>query len=282
MKRGSSKKPKVVFPNADANVSSLSDDENIVLNLKVTPLHTAPSTLSPDAYDDHDSFLSKPLDLETDSQSHPVPSEPINLLQSVPDTTNRVVELLKDFEEKNKQNEWPSTTSIHCYWCCQKFPSVPFGIPVKYNGNKFHVYGCFCSLECAAAYNLKNYDSIDEMWERYMLINMLSRRIGHKDQVIPAPSRLALKEFGGYMDINEFRRFTDSKKLISVNFPPMMTLTQQIEEINGSDLTNDYKYIPIDTDRINKYKEKIKLKRSKPIANYKNTLDHTMNLKITS
>jgi hypothetical protein len=280
MKRGSSKKPKVVFPNSDTNVSSLSDDENIVLNLKVTPLNMTNSFISPDAYDDHDSFLSKPLDIENDLNA-PAPESATHHLPHV-DSTNRVVELLKDFEEKNKQNEWPSTTSIHCYWCCQKFPTVPFGIPVKYNSNKFHVYGCFCSLECAAAYNLKNYDSIDEMWERYMLINMLSRRIGCKDQVIPAPSRLALKEFGGYMDIDEFRKFTDSKKLISVNFPPMMTLTQQIEEINGSDLTNDYKYIPIDTDRINKYKEKIKLKRAKPIANYKNTLDHTMNLKITT
>lgn len=281
MKRGTPKKPKVVFPSTNANISSLSDDENIVLNLKVTPTNTTlSSTVSPDAYDDHDSFLSKPLDLENDPPHNPPHTESTH--QSTPDvSTNRVVELLKDFEEKNKQNEWPSTTSIHCYWCCQKFPTVPFGIPVKYSSNMFHVYGCFCSLECAAAYNLKNYDSIDEMWERYMLINMLSRRIGHRTQVIPAPSRLALKEFGGYMDIEEFRRFTDTKKLISVNFPPMMTLTQQIEEINGSDLTNDYKYIPIDTDRINKYKEKIKLKRTKPIANYKNTLDHTMNLKIT-
>ena len=277
MKRGTTKKPKVVFPNTDANfrVSSLSDDENIVLNLKITP-PTTYADIAPDAYDDHDSFLSKPLDLIDAVSAHN------EYQQSLTSHTNRVVELLKDFEEKNKQNEWPATTSIHCYWCCQKFSTVPFGIPVKYSANKFHVYGCFCSLECAAAYNLKNYDSIDEMWERYMLINMLSRRIGHKEQVVPAPSKLSLKEFGGYMEIDEFRRFTESKKIICVNFPPMMTLTQQVEEINGSDLTNDYKYIPIDTERINKYKEKIKLKRTKPIANYRNTLDHTMNLKITS
>ena len=60
----------------------------------------------------------------------------------------------------------------------------------------------------------------------------------------------------------------------------MMTLTQQIEEINESDINSEFKYIPLDTDRINKYKEKIKLKRTKPITEFKNTLDHAMNLKI--
>ena len=187
---------------------------------------------------------------------------------------------LKDFEEKNKQNEWPSSTSIHCYWCCHKFNNVPYGIPVKHLDGKFHVFGCFCSLECAAAYNMKNYDSVDEMWERYMLINMLSRNLNHKSIVKPAPSKLSLKVFGGHMDIDEFRSYCTTSKVINVNFPPMMTLTQQIEEINEGDLSNDLKYIPIDTDRINKYKEKMKLKRSKPITNFKNTLDHAMNLKI--
>ena len=54
---------------------------------------------------------------------------------------------------------------------------------------------------------------------------------------------------------------------------------QQIEEINESDIMNEHKYIPVDTDRINKYKERLFLKRSKPINAHETTLDHTMNLK---
>lgn len=194
----------------------------------------------------------------------------------------KIVHLLKDFEEKNKQNEWPMTTSIACYWCCHQFNNAPFGIPVKYNKDKFFVYGCFCSLECASSYNFEDKSHVEEMWERYSLINFLSRTIGCKKVVKPAPSRLCLKLFGGQMNIDEFRSYTNTNKLVSVNFPPMMTIVQQLEEINESDINSDFKYIPIDTERIKKYKDELKLKRMKPINNYKNTLDHAMNLKIVS
>jgi hypothetical protein len=190
-----------------------------------------------------------------------------------------VVELLKDFEEKNKNNEWPQSTSIHCYWCCHKFEGAPFGIPLKYVNAKFHVYGCFCSLECAAAYNFDAKDSHDEIWERNNLLNFIGQKIGYGRRIKPAPSRLSLNMFGGHLSIKEFRDYCGTSKLININFPPMMTLTQQIEEINESDISNDFKYIPVDTDRINKYKEKIYLKRTKPINALENTLDHAMNLK---
>ena len=192
----------------------------------------------------------------------------------------KVIKLLREFEEKNKNNEWPNTTSISCYWCCHGFNNTPFGLPINYCDDRFKVYGCFCSLECASAYNFHTKDNSDEVWERNNYINMLSRKIGYKKLVKPAPNRLVLKTFGGYMSIEEFRRFCDSTKLVNINFPPMLTLTQQIEEINEADINSEYKYIPIDNERINKYKERIKLKRNKPITDFKNTLDHAMNLKI--
>jgi hypothetical protein len=190
----------------------------------------------------------------------------------------KVIELLKDFEEKNKNNEWPQSTSIHCYWCCHHFATVPFGIPLKYVNNKFQVVGCFCSLECAAAHNFDSNDSQDEIWERYNLINLIGKRIG-QNVVKCAPTRLALTIFGGHLSIEEFRNYCKTSKIININFPPMRTLTQQIEELNETDVNNDFKYIPVDTERINRYKEKISLRRSKPVNVFQNTLDHAMNLK---
>ena len=216
----------------------------------------------------------------------------------------RVVELLKDFEMKSRASEWPSSTSICCYWCCHTFKNPPFGIPVKYmegtssDIGTFHVFGCFCSLECAAAYNFDaSADSIDEKWERYSLINFLSRSLDARadsavgdspaDQshtkVKLAPNRLALEMFGGHMTIDEFRSSAASSKIVNINFPPMATLTQQVEELNDSDVRSEYRYIPLDIDRINRYKEKIILKRSKPTtASKKNTLDSLMNLRFTA
>lgn len=193
----------------------------------------------------------------------------------------RKVRLLMEFEEKSKINEWPANTSVHCYWCCHRFDSVPFGVPIKFSNGKFHVVGCFCGLSCAAAYNFAHGASYDEIWERYSLINMLAVQTGSGTSgvVKPAPDRLSLTMFGGHLSIDEFRRFPSTHKTTVLNFPPMMTMTQQIEEINDCDIRMTYRYIPLDHERVNRYQEKIKLKRSKPLINFKNTLDHSMNLK---
>lgn len=283
------RKPKAVFNGFD-NVNDVfhsnSDDENIIMKLKVfnevdESVHSQlddESNLFPDAYNEvpTNTYESKPCEIDYVNHSSKHDSSSTHYAGL------KVIDLLKDFEEKNKNNEWPQTTSIACYWCCHKFDTPPFGIPVKFADEKFHVFGCFCSLECAAAYNLASKESIDEVWERHNLINLLSKRIGYKNIVKPAPNRLALQMFGGHLTIEEYRSYCHTSKIININFPPMMTMTQQIEEVNESDINNDYKYIPIDTDRINKYKEKIKLKRTKPITSFENTLDHAMNLKFNS
>jgi hypothetical protein len=193
-----------------------------------------------------------------------------------------VVNLLKDFENKNEQDEWPSCTSIACYWCCHAFNGPPLGIPVKVQEGRYYVVGCFCSLECAAKFNFEDPSvSTDDMFERYTLINTLGSELlgGGGGTVRPAPPRLALTMFGGQMSIDEFRAPFDNK-FVDVNFPPMTALTLQIEEINQSDVMYDFKYIPIDNERISSYKERMKLRRAKPIVDHKNTLDFSMKLRV--
>ena len=282
-KRG--RKPKAVYAACDAGTSSvqmnsLSDDENIIVRLSVNePEPDAEPEIDggehPYAYnrDEYKNIYIQPADIQTLKEEPAVVAD---------DTTHlKIVSLLKDFEEKNKNKEWPSNTSICCYWCCHKFDNAPVGIPVILQKDVFHVFGCFCSLQCAAAYNFSSTNNIDEMWERYNLINMLSRRLNGDTQVRPAPDRLALKMFGGYMEIDQFRKYTESHKIININFPPMSSITQQIEEINEYELNNDYRYIPLDHDRINKIKEQMIVKRIKPII-HKNSLETSMNLKMSS
>lgn len=271
-KRG--RKPKYVYSTEDivaSNQVSLSDDENVIVRLNV-PSGELEETMN--KYNDE-----HPYAYNRDEYSNISNITYENNCQSEEVTDLKVVSLLKDFEEKNKINEWPSNTSISCYWCCHKFDNPPFGIPVNYTGEKFDVFGCFCSLECAASYNFKMQDSIDEMWERHNLINMLYRKLNVGKIVKPAPDKLALKMFGGYMDIDEFRSYFRSNKVININFPPMTSLTQQIEEINEYEVNNDFKYIPLDQDRVEKYKAKILVKRTKPLNINKNSLESSMNLK---
>lgn len=282
-KRG--RKPKYVYSTQDVVSSqqvSLSDDENIIVKLNINDDMFLKSEdcryedEHPYAYNrDEYCNLSNFGECDKVGMAFDIPK-----VEQSPEMTRKVVSLLKDFEEKNKINEWPTNTSICCYWCCHKFDNAPFGIPVNFSKNNFDVFGCFCSLECAAAYNFKMQENVDEMWERYNLINLLHRRLELDGKIVkPAPDRLALKMFGGHLDIDEFRQFFKSNKLVNVNFPPMSSLTQQIEEVNEYELNNDYKYIPIDTERIDKYKAKMMFKRNKPLVNTKNSIESIMNLK---
>lgn len=282
------RKPKTIYntysvgdTNVVPNIPSLSDDENIIVRLNVNPsecdVNDAPKfedEQHPYAYnrDEYRDILS----LSSFDQQ---PSEE-NIVIPIVDKSHKVVNILKEFE-KNKNKEWPSNTSISCYWCCHKFENAPYGIPITYQNSTFYVFGCFCSLECAAAHNFNTTNNLDDMWERYNLINLLSRKIQHMSRVRPAPDRLALKIFGGYMEIDQFRRFAAGSKLVNINFPPMSSISQQIEEINEYELNSDYKYIPLDHDRINKIKEQMVIKRVKPLINNKNSLESSMNLKVS-
>ncbi|KAG1667142.1 hypothetical protein FOA52_004137 [Chlamydomonas sp. UWO 241] len=203
----------------------------------------------------------------------------------------RVVNLLRDFEAKNKSGEWPSSTSVHCYWCCHEFGDAPYGLPAKLVDGTYHVLGCFCSLECAMAYNFDSRSSVGEIWERNSLLHALAADLGIDRVVKPAPPRLALCMFGGHLKIEEFRRFTTTtERVVHVNFPPMQTLRLQVEELNAREAAQSSRasrettssmaarYIPVDNERIKQIKDKMTLRRTKPVNTNKNTLDRTMNL----
>jgi hypothetical protein len=59
----------------------------------------------------------------------------------------------------------------------------------------------------------------------------------------------------------------------------MLSIVQQAEELNEQDMHSEYRYISLDKNRVCKFQEKIKLKRSKPlIGSNKVTLDQSMKL----
>lgn len=211
--------------------------------------------------------------------SPPVANLPEQPSSNVPNM--RLVQLLADFEQKSRNSEWPSMTSISCYWCCHTFSCTPVGLPLRRSGDLFHVMGCFCSLECAAAYNFgMPRVSVDRALERFMLINALAGKIGVGGGAItPAPDRLALAMFGGPLDIEEFRCYHSSKRHVIINQPPMLTLVQQVEEVDERDMKSAYSYIPLDVARVEKFQEKVRLRRTRPLVDPKNTLDHCMKLR---
>lgn len=222
---------------------------------------------------------------QTDSYNIPVSTSALQQpdVASHNGTALRRAKVLVEFEKKCLVGEWPSTTSVHCYWCCHGFNGAPVGIPVKFVHDKFHVFGCFCSLECAASYNFAHTGSVDESLERHALLNTMAWRMGYtRGAVRQAPDRLTLRMFGGPLSIEDFRASCASSRFTLVHFPPMQCVTQQLEEVYDGDMRSAYRFIPLDNERVTKYQEKLKLRRSKPLASFNNTLDQTMSLKYTS
>ena len=189
--------------------------------------------------------------------------------------------LLINFLDSNKKKIWPSSTNIDCFWCCHPFDNFPFAIPIKYTYNKFEVYGNFCSPECASAYIFDSNNEGDEIWERYSLLNILYKKIVNNKHtnIKLAPPRIILKNFGGKLSVEEFRECNgDYNHDYKVTLPPMISIIPTMEETNYN-ISNKKKFVPIDKDRIYKANEDLRLRRSKPLPDAKNTLESCMRLK---
>jgi len=188
---------------------------------------------------------------------------------------------MNEFSIANKSNQLVDRTNVRCWWCCYEFDNKPIGIPISYREELFNIYGCFCSFNCALSYNFDTDDN--KKWERISLIHLLYKKIYDVKEVnlSYAPQREFLKIFGGHMDIDKFRNPESIPKKYEVIYPPMLSILPQLEEteifIESNNMRKAKQEIPVDNERIQRAREKLKLKRSKPLRE-RNTLEHCMNL----
>ena len=89
---------------------------------------------------------------------------------------------------------------------------------------------------------------LDEYKEaRSTLLNLLNFKVfGKYKTLIPAFDKMALKMFGGTMDIEEYRNhLSNDEKTYSIEFPPCNTIIPMLEEIyKKNNLSNTF--IPLD------------------------------------
>ena len=127
-----------------------------------------------------------------------------------------------------------------CFWCCNSIDQTLYGMPVNYDSinDTYLMYGSFCSLQCANAYNFSINCGSDKVWEINSWIQMLGKRYGYTNYIRPSPSRYLLKMFGGSLNIEEFRKcHNNNEKTYILNIPPMISLNTNIEILNTSYLT---------------------------------------------
>ena len=171
-------------------------------------------------------------------------------------------------------DKWPEKTDIPCLWDCHSFKNTPWGVPYKFTNGKFQLFGNFCSANCVLSYILHFYQDDDALWEKVALLNLLNFKVKKEySSIVPAFDKMGLKMFGGTLEIEEYRSITNANdKAYGVEFPPCNTIIPMLEEIyKKTNLNNTF--IPVDKSRIQAANNELKLKRSKPVVNHKNTLD---------
>ncbi len=181
--------------------------------------------------------------------------------------------IMVEFMNANMYHEWPDQTNIHCWWCAHQFEGPPCCLPEYMRRDKFYVSGCFCTFNCAASYNFSRNDN--SVWERYTLLNLMYKKLYNLPfvKIAMAPPREALKIFGGYMSIEEFRdHCIKQDRAFQVVKPPLISIIPKIEE------NLHPKNRPVNENILQSTQTKLKLTRTKPLISEKSTIQSFMNI----
>ena len=169
------------------------------------------------------------------------------------------------FKILNQFDNWVEKTNVKCWWCCHNFDTVPLGMPVYYNHKikKFSVRGVFCSFSCMLSYSNNTTGIIPKKY----LINYLYKKltgvfgINFKE----APSKYTLKEFGGLLSIEEFRKLsTENKSYKMIEYPMYISRDfiaevdlVNIKQVNNRVFNNFSKVIELDDKKVEDAKYRI-------------------------
>ena len=107
---------------------------------------------------------------------------------------------------QDRQRWHPNGTC--CWHCCGELGDSPLPLPVKHDErrNTFDVTGEFCGFACALGY-CRDSKMMAATGRRGIACYAMYRMMGGRARSLPcAPPRRFLKQFGGHLDLDEFRR----------------------------------------------------------------------------
>ena len=170
-------------------------------------------------------------------------TQELNYSDSQKNTYDKVRELEKLLHFNNVSNKKSA-----CFWCTHDFDNPPIYIPKFKIKSSYHVYGCFCSPECAAAHLMKEDIDTSSKFERYHLLNFLYAKVyGYKRNIKPAPNpHYTLNKFCGNLSIQEYRELLQNDNLLLVVDKPLTRILPELHEDNDDFLLNN-KAIPSNT-----------------------------------
>ena len=170
--------------------------------------------------------------------------------------TKEVWKKLKQLEHNLHINNIGDKKSA-CFWCTYEFDNPPVYIPKHYIKDSYHVYGCFCSPECATAHLMEENIDSSTKFERYYLINNIYAKIyNFKKNIKPAPNPYyMLDKYYGNLTIQEYRALLRNERLFLIVDKPLTRILPELHEDNDDFVINN-KIIPSNTYHIKKKLQK--------------------------
>jgi hypothetical protein len=140
-----------------------------------------------------------------------------------------------------------------CFWCTCDFDNPPVYIPKHFIKESYHVYGCFCSPECATAHLMEENIDSSAKFERYHLINNIYAKIyDYKKNIKPAPNPYyMLDKYYGNLTIQEYRSLLKNERLFLVVDKPLTRILPELHQDNDDFIINN-KIIPSNTFQMKK------------------------------
>jgi hypothetical protein len=216
------------------------DREYILVDLEETSLQHLSDNLS----DTNDPLLKVTTSLEYIGMSKPK-SKPFETIWINDDKFIRIFVAPNVFQKQSSSNT-TTTTSVNianykksnCWFCRNQIPYEwhPIGIPIKYkHPDTFEVEGIFCSFNCIVAYINEHFDYRykDSSVLLLMFYRKLMKTCSKLTQILPSPSWKLLKEYGGHLSIDEYRK---SLQCLDYKTTQQIFSKGDVKVINGSEI----------------------------------------------
>jgi hypothetical protein len=193
--------------------------------------------------------------------------------------------LLVQYKPSAVTKELPTTTDVACFWCCEQFSGRPCVLPSYIVEDVWHVYGNYCTPQCALAYLLSEGIDTHTRWERIALLNRLYSD-SFEGRIYPAPSRESLQRFGGPISPADFRSMCESQRVrVDIHLPPMVSILASLDTkpIDFYETTLRNSFASPYQQLLAKQQDEtptLKLKRSKPLKDKENTLDAVLQIQV--
>lgn len=258
-KRGRRPKGGKVVKNEKKNIESNINKKNIILHLKCK-LSDLKQNIFKNIiqYNPDDIHTVEPFESESSFEilnKETEPNEDKKELSKQDKQKKEIYNKLSDLEKNLNTNNIHKKSA--CFWCTYDFDTPQIYIPSLYYKEKYNVYGCFCSPECACSHLFNENIDDNTKYERYQLLNYIYGKIYNYDKNIKlAPNPYyTLNKYMGNLDIQEYRQLLTYERLLLIINKPLTKIYPELHEDNNNfETMYDHKIVLKQVNKIEKNK----------------------------